>query len=369
MGEVISYTKEALDLFIADAEIVGTDLVLSRKDGSTITIPLGAGGDVTQEDLDAAIAALVDSSPAALNTLNELAAALGDDANFAATVTTALATKATEEYVDDAIAAIDVSDQIPGALLDSTIYNPGGTASTAFTTSPGPLDATNLKVSFVAPASGEVLHRYSSEAYVNGSAGWGGFCVLDETNALVGGSKQQVLYNGGGSTQGGRPVLSFIETGLTPGVTYERRFGQWRSSASGYVEWGGDSGPAIMEVFAIGPAVQEEDLEAIIEALSLIASNNQTDSYTLALSDLGKTVELNKATAVNLTIPANADVAFPVGTTIELWQQGVGQVTVVPAAGVTLRSPSGATKLYGQYSSGALRKRATNEWVLSGDLV
>lgn len=42
----------------------------------------------------AAISALVDSSPSALDTLNELAAALGDDPNFATTVTNALATKA-----------------------------------------------------------------------------------------------------------------------------------------------------------------------------------------------------------------------------------------------------------------------------------
>ncbi len=41
-----------------------------------------------------AISALVDSSPAALDTLNELAAALGDDPNFATTVTNALALKA-----------------------------------------------------------------------------------------------------------------------------------------------------------------------------------------------------------------------------------------------------------------------------------
>lgn len=45
-------------------------------------------------DVDAAIAALVASSPAALDTLNELAAALGNDANFATTVTNALAAKA-----------------------------------------------------------------------------------------------------------------------------------------------------------------------------------------------------------------------------------------------------------------------------------
>ena len=42
---------------------------------------------------DTAVANLVDSSPAALNTLNELAAAIGDDANFSTTVTNSIATK------------------------------------------------------------------------------------------------------------------------------------------------------------------------------------------------------------------------------------------------------------------------------------
>ena len=43
---------------------------------------------------DVAVANIVDSSPAALNTLNELADALGDDANFSTTVTNSIATKA-----------------------------------------------------------------------------------------------------------------------------------------------------------------------------------------------------------------------------------------------------------------------------------
>lgn len=45
-------------------------------------------------DVDAAIAALVDSAPGALDTLNELAAALGDDPNFSTTMLNALAEKA-----------------------------------------------------------------------------------------------------------------------------------------------------------------------------------------------------------------------------------------------------------------------------------
>jgi hypothetical protein len=48
----------------------------------------------TQSYVGTQISNLVDSSPEALNTLNELAAALGDDANFSTTVTNSIATKA-----------------------------------------------------------------------------------------------------------------------------------------------------------------------------------------------------------------------------------------------------------------------------------
>lgn len=47
----------------------------------------------TKTETDNAIAGLIDSAPETLNTLNELAAALGDDANFATTVTNLIATK------------------------------------------------------------------------------------------------------------------------------------------------------------------------------------------------------------------------------------------------------------------------------------
>ena len=50
-------------------------------------------GKTTESYVDTEISNLVDSSPAALDTLNELAAALGDDANFSTTVTNSIATK------------------------------------------------------------------------------------------------------------------------------------------------------------------------------------------------------------------------------------------------------------------------------------
>lgn len=49
---------------------------------------------LTPAQIDARIQALIGSAPAALDTLNELAAALGNDPNFATSMTTALAAKA-----------------------------------------------------------------------------------------------------------------------------------------------------------------------------------------------------------------------------------------------------------------------------------
>jgi len=106
--------------------------------------------------------------------------------------------------------------------------------------------------------------------------------------------------------------------------------------------------------------------QADITDIAVITANTQTDNYTLVLGDAGKVVELNKATAVNLTVPLNSSVAYPVGTVIEIHQYGAGQVTVVATGGVTIQSRVGL-KLAGQYATASLRKRATDEWVLAGD--
>jgi len=62
---------------------------------STVTgLQAALDAKATPSDVSSAVAAVVNASPASLDTLRELAAALGDDANFASTVTNALAAKA-----------------------------------------------------------------------------------------------------------------------------------------------------------------------------------------------------------------------------------------------------------------------------------
>lgn len=101
----------------------------------------------------------------------------------------------------------------------------------------------------------------------------------------------------------------------------------------------------------------------------LITTNRQTASYTLVLSDADKLVEMNVATANDLTIPLNSSVAFATGTQILLAQYGAGQTTIVPTSGVTVRSNGGKLKLNVQYSGATLIKIGTDEWYLFGDIV
>ena len=105
----------------------------------------------------------------------------------------------------------------------------------------------------------------------------------------------------------------------------------------------------------------------VASTLELVVTTTQAANYTLALVDACTVVEGTKATAQTVTIPPNSSVAFLVGTIIEVCQYGAGQITLTPGAGVTIRTPASLTTR-AQYSSVSLRKRATDEWLVGGDL-
>ena len=94
----------------------------------------------------------------------------------------------------------------------------------------------------------------------------------------------------------------------------------------------------------------------------------KTASYTLsALTERDDLIEMGSASAMTLTIPLNSAVAFPVGTSIDILQTSTGQVTIAGDAGVTVNATPGL-KLRTTWSSCTLFKRATNTWVVYGDL-
>lgn len=101
----------------------------------------------------------------------------------------------------------------------------------------------------------------------------------------------------------------------------------------------------------------------------LTVINNETSSYTLVLTDRGGLVEMSSASAITLSIPLDATVAFPIGTVINVISIGTGQTSIAPISGVTLLSYGAKRKLSGQYSMGTLIKKDTNTWYLAGDLM
>ncbi|MBB4005785.1 hypothetical protein [Allorhizobium taibaishanense] len=97
---------------------------------STVTGLIAAlAAKATPADISAAITALVNSSPAAMDTLNELAAALGNDPNFAATTATALGNRVrydaaqslTSTQKDQALANIGAASQAAQAATAATV--------------------------------------------------------------------------------------------------------------------------------------------------------------------------------------------------------------------------------------------------------
>jgi hypothetical protein len=93
--------------------------------------------------------------------------------------------------------------------------------------------------------------------------------------------------------------------------------------------------------------------------------DRKTASYTLVAGDNNKLIEMNVATANNVTINNSV---FTAGNQILVSQYGAGQVTFVAGAGVTLRSPSGKLKLTGQYSLATIIAISATEFYISGDL-
>ena len=101
--------------------------------------------------------------------------------------------------------------------------------------------------------------------------------------------------------------------------------------------------------------------------------NEQDANYTLALDDAGKMVRCNNAGAVTYTIPLNAAVAFPLGTTIVIRNIGAGVLTLQPPGGGYLWIPgsagatgTGVAHTMSQGGMATLIQETLNQWVLVG---
>jgi hypothetical protein len=90
-------------------------------------------------------------------------------------------------------------------------------------------------------------------------------------------------------------------------------------------------------------------------------------SRTLTLTDAWNYLRPATTSAITLTVPTNASVAFEIGT--EITVRALGNVTLAAASGVTLNAPSGGTLSMTARMTVTLKKVATDVWDVIGQTV
>jgi hypothetical protein len=95
-----------------------------------------------------------------------------------------------------------------------------------------------------------------------------------------------------------------------------------------------------------------------------VAATVKTANYTLTEADAGHTIEVNSATGVTITVPANI---FTAGQRVDIVQVGAGLVTMLAGAGFTLSSPT-TLKAAGTWATLTVRFRSATAGVLAGNI-
>ena len=110
------------------------------------------------------------------------------------------------------------------------------------------------------------------------------------------------------------------------------------------------------------------------DSLAKVTLNDQTATYTAVLTDnRNKLVRMNVSTANDFLIPTNANVAFPIGSVINVTQLGTGATTIkAVTSGTTTITSTGATStapvLRARYSAASCIKVGTDTWLVVGDI-
>lgn len=185
-----------------------------------------------QAAIDSAVAALINGSPGALDTLNELAEALGDDANFASTMTNALAAKATAADLSTEVtnrtndvagldARVDVLELSTAPGKELGYAERSTSATTTATSAAGAADITTFSVGPIVGKGRPVEVEFYASSITHSTAN-ANVSVFISVNGAVGGSLGQFGGQSSPSTTAGLGDALHISRRvvLTDGVSY-----------------------------------------------------------------------------------------------------------------------------------------------------
>lgn len=308
-------------------------------------------GYATETYVNTAISNLVDAAPTTLDTLNELAAALGDDANYAATISTALGLKAP-------LASPTFTGTVSGITKSMVgLGNVDNTSDASKPISTATQTALDAKLNLTEPAVDYYITNSGSGAYVVNGVSNGtiyfekGKKYRVHVNAtghpfwiqtVPGAYSSSNVYNTGITNNGSQNGHILVELPQTaPQLYYACQF---HSSMAG----------------SVTTFVNESDNVYISDSGTVRTINSSTDKYSV--------VEFNSGSAITVTIPNDTqDPGWNIGSYVEIRQIGAGQITVTKDAAVTYNAPENQFKTRVQWSSLFLEKRAANTWLVTGD--
>lgn len=296
-----------------------------------------------------AAAALIDSAPETLDTLNELAAALGDDPNYATTISTALGNKQPLDADLTAIAALTGSTGFLKKTAEETWAIDTNTYLTA-----------NQTITL----SGDVSGSGTTSIEVT---------IADD-------SHNHIIDN----VDGLQTALDGKEPSIASGTTsqYWRGDKSWQTLDNaavglGNVEntalstWAGSSSISTLGTITTG-IWQGSVIESSYIDTSVSFNEQTVTTYNIVSGDKNKLIEMNSSSANTVYVRG---LTYPVGTRIDIIQTGTGQTTILPYDGLTtILSDGGKTKINAQYGAASLILKSNNSgtgistWYLVGNL-
>jgi hypothetical protein len=316
----------AADFAMGGFKITGLGTPSSNTDAST------------KAYVDTSISNLIGGAPSTLDTLDEIAAALADTANFSDTVVLKTGSTMSGQLNMGSQKIVNIAEPTTDHDVASKYY------VDSITTAPSNLTGV---ITSVGPATS-----------IASQTGTGTKFVVDNTPTLITpvlGVATATSINGTTIPSTKTLVVTTDKLNVLAATT--------SAELAGVIS--DETGTGAL-VFGTSPAISDPKIAQTINA--------QTGTtYTFVLADQGKFITASNASAQTYSIPTNATAAFPIGTSIDLIQIGAGQVTVSAATpGTTTLLSIGGTaaspKTRAQYSAITLKKVGTDSWYAIGDI-
>ena len=266
---------------------------------------------------------------------------------------------------------LSASSTVSGTGFSTYLASPpaiGGTAAAAgaFTT---------LSASSTVSGTGFSTYLASPPAIGGTAAAAGAFTTLSASSTVSGTGFSTYLASppaiGGTAAAAG----SFTTLSGSTSLTSPLVIGGSTASSTLTVQSTSGAGTTDAIIFKSGSQVEQFRIltgggitsAALVDAVGYkgLPQNSQTASYTLALTDMGKMINI---TTGGVVIPGNISVAFPVGSTVIVYNNSASSQTISISSDTLYLAGTATTgsRTLAQRGLATLVKVATTTWVASG---